>query len=303
VDCAFLNTWRVAALKGPTGMGIARLASAPPTVKVGECEHDTFAVELHATADEFTADLVKGDVPIALLPVNAAAVLHAKTEGQVQLAAINTLGVLYVVSKGVAVSSLADLAGKTVYSTGKGTTPEYVFNYLLSAAGVSDVTVEYLSAATEVAARVAAADSVVAVLPEPYVTTVTATDSHVSVALDLTAEWEKVSPSSQLVTGALVVRKDWAEQYPTVFAAFLESYEASIVFANDNKAAAAEEIAALGIVPSAEVAERAIPRAHMVYLAGDAAQSAATGYLQVLFAADPASVGGALPGDDFYWKP
>jgi NitT/TauT family transport system substrate-binding protein len=289
---------QVAALKGPTGMGLAKLIADQKAA-----EPKRFDITLYGAADEITPSLIKGDLPFAAVPVNLASVLYNKSEGNIQLAAINTLGVLYVVAKGEPVSDLADLAGKTVYSTGKGTTPEYVLSYLLDKAGVAgSVTVEYLSEASEVAARLAASDSAVAVLPEPYVTTVTTKDPSITVAIDLSVEWEKAA-GSPLVTGALVVTKDWAAAHPDDAAAFLAAYAESVDFTNGQPAEAAAMIAEAGIVPEAAIAEKAIPRAHIVYLTGAEAKTAADAYLAVLFAADPAAVGGKLPDAGFYYAP
>ena len=293
----------VAGMKGPTGMGLAKLMDAAASPVPGASV--VFDVTLYGSADAITPKLVDGSVPIATVPVNLASVLYAKTGGQVQLAAVNTLGVLHVVAKGPAASSVhsvADLAGLTVWSTGKGTTPEYVLNHLLAKAGVADqVKVEYLSEASEVASRLVAADSGVAVLPEPYVTTVTAKDPSVVPVLDLTQAWTDSGAATQLVTGALVVNKSWAAAHGPQFAAFLSAYEASIKFAVDDPSAAGALIAKAGIVPDAGVATTAIPRCHLVYLTGDQARTAVLGYLEVLHAANPASVGGTLPDDGFFW--
>ncbi|MDR1118032.1 MAG: ABC transporter substrate-binding protein, partial [Bifidobacteriaceae bacterium] len=197
------------------------------------------------------------------------------------------------------VSSLADLAGKKVFSAGKGTTPQYVLEYLLAENRV-EAQVEYLAEASEVAARLAAEDAAVAVLPEPYVTTVLASDPSLQAALDLTAEWDKVSPTT-LVTGVLVVADDFAEQNGAAFDAFLEEYRDSIEYTNANPAEVAPLIADLGIVPSPEVAQAAIPRSHLAFLGGAECKAAVSAYLDVLFQADPGSVGGALPDEAFYY--
>ncbi|MDR1513461.1 MAG: hypothetical protein LBS56_08280 [Propionibacteriaceae bacterium] len=300
-ECAETTTASVAALKGPTGMGLAELidgAEARDPDFHQPCQEHTFT--LHGSPDEITPNLVNGSLDLAAIPANLAAVLHNKTDGQIQLAAVNTLGVLHVVAKNETVTSLADLAGKTVWSTGKGTTPEYVVDYLLERNGLAgQVSLEYLSEASEVAARLAAADSGIAVLPEPYVTTVTASDPAVVVALDLTAEWTKVSPNP-LVTGVLVVQREWAQEHPAELEVFLGQYGASVARANADPGHAAAIIAELGIVPSAAVAEQAIPRSHLSFLTGAEAAAAVRGYLEVLHAANPQSVGGSLPGDDFY---
>jgi NitT/TauT family transport system substrate-binding protein len=276
----------VAALKGPTSMGLAQLAAG-----------GKYQLSLHGTADEVTPGLVKGETKLAAIPANLAAVLYAKG-AKIKVAAVNTLGVLYVVAKGTSIDSLAALEGKKVYSTGKGTTPQYVLEYLLEQNGLTGkVNVEYLSEASEVATRVAAEKEALAVLPEPYVTTLTAKDPSITAAIDLTEEWQRVS-SEVLVTGVLVAADDVDD---AELGSFLADYRASIESTNADPAAAAGLIAELGIVPSAEVAEAAIPRCHLAFLSGAEAKAAISAYLNVLFEANPESVGGSLPGDDFYY--
>jgi len=287
----------VGALTGPTGMGLAPLmAGQPPSAG------PAITVTLYATPDEITPQLVNGTLPLATIPVNLAAVLHAKTSGQIQLAAVNTRGVLYVVAKGAAATTIhgiGDLAGRTVWSTGAGTTPQYVMDDLLRGAGVT-ADVQYLSAATEVAARLAAAPDGIAVLPEPYVTTLMAKDPAIVPVIDLTTAWAQAHPDSGLVTGALVVNRAWADAHPDLFTDFLTRYQASIAFAVDHPDQAGPMVAAAGIVPDATTATAALPRCHLVYLTGAEARAAVQGYLSVLFAANPAAVGGTMPGDDFY---
>jgi len=286
----------VASLKGPTTMGIVGMMADPDKYRIGPA---SFAVE--GTADAITPKLVSGEVDIALIPANLAAVLYAKTNGGVQVASINTLNVLYVVSKGVTVTSLADLAGRTVYSTGKGTTPEAVMNTVLDGNGLTgSVHIEYLSEATEVAAKLAGASTGVAVLPQPYVTVVTSKDPSISVALDLGAEYEKVT-GSPVVTGVTVVRTEFAKAYPGIVAGFLAASAESAGFTNASPAAAGELITAQGITPTAAIAEAAIPHCGIVSMSGPEARTALRNYLSTLAAANPALVGGSVPGDDFYW--
>lgn len=300
-------TINVASLKGPTTMGLVKLME---DAKAGEGKQD-YAVTMYGAPDEVVPLVVQGKVDVALIPSNLAAVLYNQTKTDagpaVQVAAINTLGVLEVVEAGDTVHSLVDLAGKTIFSTGKGTTPEYVLDYLLTKAGLNpdtDVTLEFRAEATEVAALVTATPGAVAVLPQPYVTVVTKQDPTVRSALSLTDEWVKVSPAgSQLITGVLVVRSAFAAEHPQAVADFLADYQASTSYTNDEPAAAAELVAAAGIVPAAPVAQAAIPACNITYIAGDEMKTALSSYLQVLFDAEPKSVGGTMPGDDFYYEP
>lgn len=296
-----VTTFRIAGLKGPTTMGMVKLMS---DAEAGET-HQDYQVTMYGAADEVVPLLVKGDVDLAAIPANLAANLYNQTEGKVQVAAINTLGVLYVVTTGDDVKSVEDLKGKTIYSTGKGTTPEYVLNYILKENGIDpekDLTVEYKSEATEVAAALqSAGEGAIAVLPQPYVTAAQSQIEGLNVALNLTEEWNKVSTDSELVTGILVARTEFVEQNEAAFEEFLKDYQASIEWVNSNTADAAELVANYGIVAKAPLAQKALPACNITYVDGAEMKAKLSGYLQVLFDQNPKAVGGAMPGDDFYY--
>ena len=290
---------RIAGLKGPTTMGLVNLLSME---QAGTAAMD-YDLQLYGAADEIVPLLMKGELDMAAIPANLAATLYQKTSGGIQAVAVNTLGVLYVVEQGDTVHSMADLKGRTILSTGKGTTPEYVLRYLLTANGLDpdkDVDIQYYSEATEVTAQMATTQDAIAVLPQPYVTAAGLKDDTLRVALDLTAEWDKVA-DTQLITGVTVVRKAYAEEHPDVVAAFLADYAQSVNAANtdlDGTAALCEE---QGVVAKAAIAKKALPNCNIVCLTGEELKADVSGYLQVLYDADPAAVGGTLPGEDFYW--
>ena len=290
---------RIAGLKGPTTMGLVNLLSME---QAGTAAMD-YDLQLYGAADEIVPLLIKGELDMAAIPANLAATLYQKTSGGIQAVAVNTLGVLYVVEQGDTVHSMADLKGRTILSTGKGTTPEYVLRYLLTANGLDpdkDVDIQYYSEATEVTAQMATTQDAIAVLPQPYVTAAGLKDDTLRVALDLTAEWDKVA-DTQLITGVTVVRKAYAEEHPDVVAAFLADYAQSVNAANtdlDGTAALCEE---QGVVAKAAIAKKALPNCNIVCLTGEELKADVSGYLQVLYDADPAAVGGVLPGEDFYW--
>lgn len=290
---------RIAGLKGPTTMGLVNLLSM---MESGEAAMD-YDLQLYGTADEIVPLLIKGELDMAAIPANLAATLYQKTEGQLQALAVNTLGVLYVVEQGDTVQSIADLKGRTVLSTGKGTTPEYVLRYILTQNGIDpdkDVDIVYCSEATEVTAQMAVAQDAIAVLPQPYVTSAGLQDETLRVALDLTAEWDKVC-DTQLITGVTVVRKEYAEAHPDVVEAFLKDYAASVEAANSDLDGTAALCEAQGVVPKAAIAKKALPNCNIVFQTGAELKANAGAYLQVLYDADPAAVGGALPQADFYY--
>lgn len=294
------DAMRIAGLQGPTTMGMVKLMKDQESM-----ESPLYDVTVYGAADEIVPLLTKGELDAAAIPANLAATLYQKTEGKIQVAAVNTLGVLYVVTTGDDVASVADLAGKTIYSTGKGTTPEYVLNYILTENGIDpakDVTIEYKSEATEVLSTLqSAGEGAVAVLPQPYVTAAQAQVEGLNVALDLTEEWNKIDPDSQLITGVLAVRSDYAEQHPEELEVFLADYRSSIEWVTANTADAAQLVAEYGIVAKAPLAEKALPACNITYMDGADMKQALSGYLDVLYQQDAASVGGALPGDDFYY--
>ncbi len=290
---------RIAGLKGPTTMGLVNLLSME---QAGTAAMD-YDLQLYGAADEIVPLLIKGELDMAAIPANLAATLYQKTSGGIQAVAVNTLGVLYVVEQGDTVHSMADLKGRTILSTGKGTTPEYVLRYLLTANGLDpdkDVDIQYYSEATEVTAQMASTQDAIAVLPQPYVTAAGLKDDTLRVALDLTAEWDKVA-DTQLITGVTVVRKAYAEEHPDVVAAFLADYAQSVNAANTDLEGTAALCEEQGVVAKAAIAKKALPNCNIVCLTGEELKADVSGYLQVLYDADPAAVGGTLPGEDFYW--
>jgi len=301
-------TVRLASLKGPTTMGLVDLIRNAQDEPAPDAPR--YEATMYGTADEVVPQLIQGEVDAALIPANLAAVVHARTQESgspgIAVAAITTLGVLEVVEAGDTVHSVADLAGRTVLSTGKGTTPEHVLNHVLRSNGLepgSDVLVEYRSEATEVAALLATTPGAIAVLPQPFVTVVTTQNPGVRTALRLTEEWAAVSPDSELVTGVLVVRQAFAAEHPETVARILADVDASARFTNEHPAEAAVLIAEAGIVPAPALAEQAIPACNITFVAGEEMHALLSGYLAVLHEADPASVGGSLPDDDFYHRP
>lgn len=293
-------TIRIGGLKGPTSMGLVKVMEDNEN---GAAAND-YAFTIAGSADEVTPKLIQGELDIAAVPANLASVLYNNTDGAVQLLAVNTLGVIYIVEKGETIQSVADLAGKTIYATGKGSTPEYALRYILAENGIDpdkDVTIEWKSEPTEVVSTLAATDGGVAMLPQPFVTVAQGTVEGLRIAVDLTQAWDALENGSMLITGVLLVRRDFAEQHPQAIANFLKEYEASTKYVNENNADAAQLIEKFDIVKAA-VAEKALPYCNITYIAGADMKAPMDGYLKVLFDQNPASVGGTLPDSDFYYE-
>ncbi len=287
--------FNVYSMKGPTSMGLVKLMEDS---KNGT-SFNTYNGHMVTAADEVTAAIVSGDADIAMLPANAAAALYNKAGG-FRVVAINTLGVLYVVENGESIQSFSDLAGKTVYLTGKGTTPEYAMTYLMGKYGVENVTLEFKSEAAEVVAALTNDAAAIGVLPQPFATTALKQNEGLRVALSLTDCWEEVSDDSIMVTGVTLVREEVLREYGPQIGYFLEEYAASVEYVNANPAEAAIWIEELGIVGKAAIAQAALPSCNLVCIQGEEMQQKLSGYLQTLFDANPKAVGGQMPGDNFY---
>ncbi|MEG1620383.1 MAG: ABC transporter substrate-binding protein [Oscillospiraceae bacterium] len=293
----------IAVMKGPTGMGMVSLMSK------AEAKESLFEYNftLESTADAIVGKIAKGEIDAAAVPANLASVLYNKTNGGITVAAINTLGVLYVVESGDTIKSVADLKGKTIYSTGKGTTPEFALNYILTENGIDptkDVTIEYKSEATEVAAIMGQDKSAIAVLPQPFVTISQSKNPDLREALSLSDEWDKLQKDgnkSSMVTGVLIVRNEFLEENRELFKEVLNEYKDSVEFINNDVDAGAKLVAKYEIAPE-PVAKKAIPKCNITFMVNDEMKEKLSGYLEVLFNQNPASVGGKLPNDDFYFS-
>lgn len=297
-------TVKVGALKGATTLGLLPLEDKAANGEAGE----NYEFSMMAAADELLPMMIKGELDIALLPSNVASILYQKTNGGVTVIDINTLGVLYMVSGDSSVTGVEDLAGRTIYLTGKGTTPDYVLHYILSGNGMdadSDCTLEYKSEATEVAALLAENPDAIGLLPQPFVTAACAQNDALSVILDMNAEWEKLQgeDGSRLVTGVTVVRNEFLQEHENAVVTFMEEHQASAQSMNSDVENGAKLAAASEIIAKEPIALKAIPKCNITYIDGADMKQALSGYLEVLYEQNPESIGGALPGDDFYYVP
>ncbi len=282
----------VVTLKGPTGMSMAQLYENP-----------AYSITVANSPQEVVPAIAQAQADIAAVPANLASVLYNNTQHEVQVLAVNTLGVLYVVERGDTVQSFEDLKGKTVYASGKGAVPEYVMQYLLKENGIdpdTDISLDFKSEHTEVLSALMSDPQGIALMPQPFVTVAQSKDPNIRVALDLNAEWNKVNPDSKLITGVVVARKAFIEEHPAVVDRFMKEYKESIDFCNKDAAAAATIIGEKDIL-AAPVAEKALPHCNLHFIQGKDLKRDLSGYLAVLHGLNPKSVGGELPGDDFYY--
>lgn len=296
-------TVRVGSMKGPTSMGLLFLMEESEN---GECSN-TYEFQMATAADELLPLMMKGELDIALVPANVASILYHKSEGTVSVIDINTLGVLYMVSGDPSIQTMKDLEGKTIYLTGKGTTPDYVLRYLLAENGMSegDCTLEYRSEATEVAALLAENPEAIGLLPQPFVTAACMQNEALPVVLDMNEEWSKVQAEngSSMVTGVTIVRNEFLEEHEDVVSVFLEEHAKSTRAINKDTATGASYAVARGIVAKEPIAQKAIPECNITCITGKEMKQALSGYLEVLYEQSPEAVGGALPEEDFYYVP
>ena len=291
---------RVYTLAGPTGIGMAGIM---------EGNEGAYEFTLCSAANDIVAAIASGSADVAACPTNLAATLYQKTSGAVQLLALNTLGVLHVVTADESIQSVQDLAGRTVYATGQGSVPEYALSYILEQNGLTgSVTVEYVAEHSELATMLAAGRAQIGVLPEPHVTSALMQNDSLRAALDVTALFEDAARADGkegmvLSMGCVIVRRAYAQEHPEVLAQFMADYAASVEMVNADVSGAAQLVQKHGILPKAAVAERAIPNCHIVFITGEAMRAQIEPLYQLLYDANPASVGGAMPDDAFYYVP
>ena len=296
----------VGVLKGPTGIAAVQMMER---YELGNIEGN-YKFHIFSTPDEVNAKVISGELDIAAVPTNAASVLYNRTNGEIQVAAVHTLGTIYVIENGNTIKTLADLKGKKIAVSGQGATPEYAIKYILTANGFDlekDIEIEFKSEHAELATLLTAGTVTIGLLPEPNVTAVLMNNKDTRIALNMTDEWVKAAQltnaeGSELTTGVMIVNKDFAEKNKEAFDRFLSDYEQSILYVNNNVAAAAALCEKFGIIPKAAVAENAIPNCSITYIEGDDMKAAVKGYLSTLFGINPQSIGGNMPDDDFYYS-
>lgn len=296
---------RVGMLKGPTGISAAYLMEQSEQGKTNK----KYEFSLFSSPADITAKIISGELDIAAVPTNNASMLYNKTEGKVQICAVQTLGTLYVLENGDSIKSIADLKGKKLYVSGQGATPEYALKYILAANGIDaekDIEIEYVAEHAELATLLASGKAAIGLLPEPNVTSVLLNNKDCRIALDMTVEWTnaaaKNNDNGELTMGCVLVQKSFADSYKASLDSFMSEYEASVKYANSNIDETASLCEKFEIIPKAAVAKKAIPNCNIVYMNGKTMQAAVEGFLATLYNFNPSSVGGKLPDETFYYK-
>lgn len=287
----------VAALNGPTGIGMVQMLE-----EMEGAENPKYNIVLYQSPDEIVGKVVSGELDIACVPSNLGAVLYNKTEGGIKLLGMNTLGVLYIVENGQTVQNIEDLKGKTILSSGKDSTPEFVLNYILNEAGLvpgEDVTVEFMGNHSDSASKLMAEEGTIALLPEPFVTTVLAKDENIRMAIDVNEAWNNLN-QMDLPMGIIVANANVVKDNAKGIEAFLEDYEASVKFVDENLEDAAALVEKFGIVPNAALAKVAIPKCNIVYRDSSDSEDSLNKFYEILEQANPKAVGGKLPDEAFY---
>ena len=281
---------KVATLSGPSGMGMAYLF-----------DNRDLDVKVFTAPDQITSKIINGEIDIASVPANLAAVLYNKTDKGVKVLSMNTYGMLYVIGKVEEnIESLADIEGRTLYATGKGATPEYAIADIIAKKEL-DINVVYVAEHAQLASDLKEGTKTLGILPEPFVSMVLAGNDNLEIKIDLNEEWKDVyGENSALPMTATIVRADYLEKNPEKVATFKQAYQASVNKVNDDPAAAAELIATNSVFPQKKVAENAIPRCNICYIDGEEAKAVLQEYFGVLYAANATAVGGSLPDEGIY---
>lgn len=293
----------VVALKGPTSMGLSKLLKNQKEGKSKSLSSYTIV----DSPDQAVTAFVNGEADLATVPSNVAALLYQKLKGDVQVLHINTLGVLYILDPQGRVKSLEDLKGKTLYASGKGASPEYVLSYLLDEKGIDrkSVKIEWEQDHTQALQALAKDPDALALLPQPFVTVAQTKMKNLKVALDLTREWDKVqegkNPASALVMGVTIARKSFVDKNKALIDRYLEEAHESLNYVVNHPQEASRIIGEDLDIMKAPIAEKALPYCNLVYIDGQEMKDKLGGFLSVLFKENPKSLGGQIPGEDFYY--
>lgn len=296
IDNKELNI-NVAALNGPTTIGMVELIDKYE--KLGFDMDKKF--HMYNSSEELVASFSKKEIDVAAIPANLASNLYNKMDGEIKVAAINTLGVLYIVENGNTIQTPKDLENKTIYSIGKGTTPEGVLKVFIEKNDIKNLNIEFKSEASEIGSILNSEENAIAMLPEPFVTSVSMKNENIRTVFNMNKEWMDINNGSLLVTGVLVVRNEFLEENKTIFNEFLNSYEKSIKYTMTNVKETAELSEKIGIIP-AEVGLEAIPKINIVYIDGDDMVKYLDDYLTKLYEFNENLVGGKVPDENFYYK-
>ena len=288
-------------LSGPTGIGAMNLWAA---ADAGETKN-TYHITMPGANDEVVAALSKGDADIAAVATNLAATLYNKTDGGVTVLAVNTLGVLSLLSNGQEVNEVSDLKGKTIYAPGQGANPEYILRYVLTGNGLDpdkDVTLQFVGEGSELLTVWQSDPEAIILAPQPVATSILMQNENAKTLFDMTEEWDKIAGGdSTLMMGCVIVRNEFLQANPGAVELFVQEYAASIEKAQSDVEGTAALCEQYGLIPKAALAQKAIPSCGLTFVTGAEMKTGLSGYLQVMFDANPKSVGGALPGDGFYY--
>ena len=285
-------------LAGPTSVGAINMVEES---KNGESNF-TINESVDGAPDALVPKLVSGEADLAIIPANLAATLYNKTEGKVKVLATNSLGVLYVVTKGdVGINSIEDLAnyGEEILASGKGATPEIAINKILETNGYSsdNLNIKYLAQANEAAQKLIAGEAKVAILPEPMVSSVLLKAEDAKVAIDLNELYEDAT-GYPIISSVLVGRSEYLDTIDVD--KLLETFKNSIEKAKSNPDETATLLEKYDIMP-APVAKKAIPNLALEYIDGDKLKEMMEEHLEDLNNTNPQLIGGSIPEDDFYF--
>ena len=288
-------------LSGPTGIGALNLWEK---AELGETKN-TYNFTLTGANEEIVSAVSKGEADIAAVATNLASTLYNKTEGGVTVLAVNTGGVLYMLSNGEEINSIADLKGKTIYAPGQSANPEYILRYVLKGNGLDaekDVTINFVAEGSELLTVWANDSDAIIMAPQPVATNLKMKNENAKTLFDMSEEWSKISgEESKLYMGCVIVRNEYLKENKGVVDTFLKEYKESIEKAISDVEGTAALCEKRGIIPKAAIAKQAIPYCGLTFVDGKELKDGLSGYLKVMYDANPKSVGGKLPEDNFYY--
>lgn len=253
---------------------------------------------------------------IALMPTNAAATIFNKG-ADVKILTVNVHGLLYMLGN-APVADLNELKGKVVYSIGEGGTPDYVFKYVLDAAGIAyekgvepvadKVVISYVEGGPALIPLLKTGKAEYGIIGEPAATNATKATGKV-VALDLQQEWKKATLKVEgaeyaLPQASVVISGELAKNYPAFVTAFLAKLQEANAWLPQNIAAAQTAMQNLGstTAQSTTFTAELIARCNLNAVPVCEIRSDVNAYFNALYTFKPATVGGKLPAEDLFYR-
>lgn len=292
---------RIGVLRGPNGMGMSYLMEENSL----DAYETSYQISFLASADKLATRFTRGDLEFATLPTTVAANLYKETNGEIQLLGVNMLGGFYLVENGTSIQTISDLKNLELSSSSRPATAQYVLEHLLEANAIEEneqPKVNYVVDNLKLSSAIVSGEIDIAMLPEPFLSTLLQRNKGLRVALDLSEEWQDVYGDSILPMGCLVVNKEFALKNPESIARFIQHYKTSVEYVNKNQKEAGLLIEKHKLLNNARQATNSIDRSQITWIDASEVQEDVLKYLEIFLESDKNIIGGEVPDEEFFYQ-